>query len=103
METNEYEGTEENPSETNSPTINNSGLENGNGFAEFTSTDNNCFIDNASIDTASIDNNCFQDSISVDNSSINVSMDLHENSESTLDLQVRCGYKLEKSKNFQRG
>lgn len=88
METNENEGTEGSRFETNDPpTINNSEAENRNGYAEFTSTDNNCFIDNASIDTASIDNNCFQDSISVDNSSINVSMDLHENSESTLDLQ----------------
>lgn len=89
MESNESESTEENPIETDSTTIRDSiSDENSNGYAEFTSNDNNCFIDNASVDTASIDNNCFQDSISVDNSSINVSMDLHENSESTLDLQV---------------
>ena len=55
---------------------------------DFNFIDNNCFIDNASIETASIDNNFCQDSLSVDNSSLNVSMDLHEASESILDLQV---------------
>lgn len=55
---------------------------------DFTSIDSSCYIDNISIETASIDNNCYQDNLSVDNSSINVSMDLHEASESTLDLQV---------------
>ncbi|EEB12810.1 conserved hypothetical protein [Pediculus humanus corporis] len=54
---------------------------------DFNFIDNNCFIDNASIETASIDNNFCQDSLSVDNSSLNVSMDLHEASESILDLQ----------------
>lgn len=54
---------------------------------DFASIDSNCFIDNGSVDTVSIDN-CFQDNLSIDNSSINVSMDLHEASESTLDLQV---------------
>lgn len=89
MELNESDPIEENPTKLSSTTKTDSNSdENCNGYDEFTSKDNNCFIDNASIDTASIDNNCFQDSISVDNSSINVSMDLHENSESTLDLQV---------------
>lgn len=55
---------------------------------DFNSIDSNCYMDNISVETASIDNNCYQDNLSIDNSSINVSMDLHEASESTLDLQV---------------
>ncbi|KAK6619986.1 hypothetical protein RUM44_006386 [Polyplax serrata] len=54
---------------------------------DFNSIDSNCYMDNISVETASIDNNCYQDNLSIDNSSINVSMDLHEASESTLDLQ----------------
>lgn len=53
-----------------------------------TASIDNCFIDNASIDTVSTDN-CIQDCLSINNSSINISIDLHDASESTLDIQVR--------------
>ncbi|KAL0268370.1 UNVERIFIED_CONTAM: hypothetical protein PYX00_010342 [Menopon gallinae] len=51
-----------------------------------TTSIDNCFIDNASVDTVSTDN-CIQDSLSINNSSINISIDLHDASESTLDIQ----------------